>query len=116
MTAEIITEIESLFAKLKAAVTPAVDTAISDAETAGLSALNYIKTNGLQDAYQIALTVVGAAVAGSPWTATLASVEASIVTAGKSIAKGAVAVVSAQAQADLIAAGTLLPPVSATAS
>jgi hypothetical protein len=114
MTAAIIAEIKSLFAKLESAVTPAAETAETDVIAIGQSALGYIKTNGLTDLYKIAMSVLAGAATGTPWTTTLATVVTQGEAAGISIAKGAEAVVVAQAQADMIAAGTLLPPVAAT--
>jgi hypothetical protein len=115
MTNAIIADAEALVEKIKAEFSPAVKIAENDAHDIVSKAWTYIKTNGLEDAYQIALTIVGGAVAGTPWVTTLAAVEAAVVEGGKAIEKGAVAVVAAQAQADLISVGTLLPPV-ATAS
>lgn len=112
MTNAIIAEIETLFDKLKTALAPAEATAVADIETIGKSALDYIKTNGLQDLYQLALVAVSAMVPGASWSATLASIEAQAIADGKQLVQGATAVVAAQAQADLIAAGKLLPPVS----
>ena len=112
-------ELDKWYNDFKTAITPALSVAETDAKAIGDSALTYIKTNGLQDLYQIALTVVGAAVPGASWASTLASIETQAVAAGKLLVSGATAVVAAQAQADLIAAGTLLPPAStapATAS
>ena len=110
MTSAIITDVDSFIAKIKAEFAPVATVVETDVKTAVSTAWTYIQTNGLQDAYQIALTIVGGAVAGTPWLSTLAAVEAAVVADGKTIEKGAVAVVSAQAQADLISVGTLLPP------
>lgn len=112
MSVEIIAYLKSELSKFETAINPAKKIVENDLKAIGSSALNYIETNGLQDAYQIALTVVGAAAAGTPWTATLATIAAQAFTAGKSLEQGAIAVVAAQAQADLIAAGSLLPPVA----
>ena len=109
----IIDELKALITKFEDAIDPAVDAAVTDAEVIGKSALDFIKTNGLQDLYQIALTVVGAAATGAPWAGTLAAITAQAVADGKTIITGAEAVVAAQAQADLIAAGKLLAPVPA---
>lgn len=84
----------------------------ADIKAAGTATLNYIKTNGLQDLYQIALTVVAAAIPGASWATTLASIETQAVTDGKQLIAGASAVVASQAQADLIAVGKLLAPVA----
>lgn len=110
MTNSIIADIESLIAKLKESIAPAVETAETDVVAAGKSALDYIKVNGLQDLYQIALTLISGATAGAPWAGTLAAIASQAAADGKDIITGAEAVVAAQAQADLIAAGKLLPP------
>lgn len=110
MTNAIEAKIDQWIADFKAAITPAVTVVEADAETIGKASLSFIKTQGLQDLYKLALTLVGSAVAGAPWTATLAAITTAAVADGKEVAQGAVAVVAAQAQADLIAAGTLLPP------
>lgn len=112
MSLDIIAEIEASFAKLKAALTPAAEVVKTDVEAVASASWSYIKENSLQDAYQIALVAVQAAVAGTPWVSVLATIEAQVIAAGKTIEKGAVAIIGAQAQADLIAVGTLLPPVS----
>lgn len=84
----------------------------TDVQAIGSATLNYIKTNGLQDLYQIAMTLVAAALPGASWTGVLASIEAQAITDGKTLISGASAIVASQAQADLIAAGKLLPPVA----
>lgn len=84
----------------------------TDVQAIGSTTLNYIKTNGLQDLYQIAMTLVAAALPGASWTGVLASIEAQAITDGKTLISGASAIVASQAQADLIAAGKLLPPVA----
>ena len=73
---------DSVLAEIKTALTPIASTIKTDAKAIGSSALSYIETNGLQDAYQIALTVVGGAVAGTPWGSTLAAVTAAVVADG----------------------------------
>lgn len=112
MTNKLIADIKAIIAEFEADATPVEN----DVKAIGSSALSYIETNGLQDLYQIALSAVAGAVAGAPWAATLATIESQAVTAGKSIEKGAVAVVAAQAQADLIAAGTVAAPTSTPAA
>lgn len=110
----IIDFLESLITKAKSSdVTKTIET---DVEVIGAATFNYIKTNGLQDLYQIALTVLTAAIPGASWTGILASIEAQAITDGKQLITGASAVVASQAQADLIAAGKLLAPVSAPAA
>lgn len=112
MSIEVITWLKAELAKFEGAATPAVAVIETDVEEIGSAALNYIKTNGLQDLYQIALILVGAALPGASWTGTVAAIEAQAVTDGKQLITGATSVVAAQAQADLIAAGKLLPPVA----
>ncbi len=106
----IVTWLENEWAKLKSST--AVETAVADVENIGGAGWAYVKTNGLQDIYQIALGVLAAAIPGASWTGILASVEAQAISAGKTLVTGAAAVVTAQAQADLISAGKLLPPVA----
>ena len=110
MTLAIITEIENLLAKLKS--NTVVETVETDVEAIGSAALGYIKTNGLQSLYQIALAVLTGAAAGTPWATIGATVVSQGEAAGISIAKGAESIVLAQAQADLIAAGKLVAPSS----
>ena len=108
MTGWITEKLKALIADIEGA--PVTEAIVADVETAGTATLNYIKTNGLQDLYQIALTVVGAALPGASWTGILASIEAQAVTDGKTLLAGSSAVVASLAQSDLIAAGKLLAP------
>jgi hypothetical protein len=112
MTATIITELEGFLAGLKTKYTPEIKTAENDVKAIGSSALNYIETNGLKDLYTIAMSVLAGTAAGTPWATTMATVVTQGEAAGIAIAKGAESVVLAQAQADMIAAGQLLPPVA----
>lgn len=114
MTAAIISEFETFLADLKAKFSPEIKTAENDVKAIGASALSYIESNGLTDLYTIAMSVLTGAAAGTPYTTVLASVVTQGEAAGISIAKGAEAVVVAQAQADLIAAGTLVSPSTGT--
>lgn len=98
-----VDEIESVLAKWKAV--PVVGTVVTDVEEAASATVSYIKANGLQDVYQIALMLVGAMVPGASWTGVLAAIEAQALTDGKQLVAGASAIVAAQAQADLLAAG-----------
>jgi len=108
---DIETWVEGLIKKVQNSdVTTTIEQDAKDLLSTGVS---YIETNGLQDLYQIALTLVAAATPGSSWTAVIASIEAQAVADGKALLKGAGSIVAAQAQADLIAAGKLLPPVAA---
>lgn len=110
MTAEIITEFENFLTGLKAKFSPKIKTVENDAKAIGASALSYIENNGLTALYTIAMSELTGVAAGTPYTTLLASVVTQGEAAGISIAKGAEAVVVGQAQADLIAAGTLASP------
>lgn len=107
-------ELKSLIIKWEA--TPVIGPVVADAVAIESVAWTYLKANGLQDLYQIALLVVGAALPGASWVGTVAAVEAQAVADGKALITGAASVAAAQAQADLIAAGKLLPPVNAPAA
>lgn len=108
MTTAIVTWLEAKLAEFKA--NPEVQTVETKVEAIGSSALAYIKSNGLTDLYQIALSVLAGAATGTPWATIGATVVSQGETAGISIAKGAEGIVIAQAQADLIAQGTLASP------
>lgn len=112
MTNAVLTWLENEWSKLKGET--AVQTAVADVENIGGAGWAYIKNNALTDIYQIAMGVLTAAVPGASWTGILATVETQAVAAGKQLLTGATAVVTATAQADLIAAGKLLPPVAST--
>lgn len=112
MSNEVIAWLESELAKFR----PEIKIAENDAKAIGSSAVNYIKANGLSDLYQIATTVLTSIAAATPWTTVLSTVVSQGEAAGIAIAKGAEVVVVGQAQADLIAAGTLLPPVPTPAA
>ncbi len=111
MTNKVLTWLENEWSQLKSST--AVKTATADAENIGGAGWAFIKTNGLHDLYQIALTLVAAAIPGASWTGILASIEAQAVVDGKQLLQGYVAVVAATAQADLIASGKLAAPSSA---
>lgn len=107
--------LQHFIAELKSLVTkwegePVIGTVITDVVNAGEAAASYVKANGLQDLYQLALIAVAALAPGASWEGMLVALEAQALADGKTLVKGATAVVSAQAQADLIAAGKLLPP------
>lgn len=112
MSNAIINWLETELNKLKS--NSIVETVETDAVAIGTSALAYIKTNGLTDLYQIAMSVLTGAATGTPWATIGATVVSQGEAAGISIAKGAESVVLAQAQADLIAAGTIVSPTSGT--
>lgn len=113
---EIADDAKALVAKAEAALKPAEQEFVQDVEAAGSATASYIKANALQDGYKIALSVVGGAATGQPWATTLATILSEAKTAGVAILQGAEAILGAQAQADLIAAGKLLPPAPATAA
>lgn len=116
MTSAFIGDVDAFFAKIKAEFAPVAGIAVSDAEAIGDAAFNYIKTNGLADLYKIATAALLGAATGAPWATTLATVVSQGESAGVAIAKGAEAVVLAQAQADLMAAGSLVTPTGTTLS
>lgn len=113
MSFDLVAELKSLLSRFEAA--PAVQTVETDVKDIASASWNWLKTNGMQDVYQIALTLVGGALPGASWMATIASVEAQAVTDGIALVKGTGAIAAAQAQADLIAAGKLLPPAAPAA-
>lgn len=115
MTNSVIAWLEAELAKAKAAVEPAAAAVETDVKEAGSEAWNLIKTQGLQDVYTIAENTLLAAIAGAPWTGTLAAIETAAVAAGKTLGKEVIASIGAAAQADLLAAGKLLPPVAPAA-
>jgi phage host-nuclease inhibitor protein Gam len=110
MTNAVIAELESVVAKIKAEFTPQIKTAENDLKAIGASALSYIESNGLTALYSIATAALSGAATGTPFTSILADVVTQGEAAGITIAKGAEAVVVAQAQADLVAAGSLASP------
>lgn len=105
----LLQQAEEFFHNLKSHLSPAVQADIKAVQNAGHDLVNaaqsYIEKNGLQDLYAIALTLVGAMAPGASWAGTLAAIEAQAVADGKSLIQGAIGVVAAQAQADLLAAG-----------
>lgn len=110
MTNAIIAKLEAIIQDIKDDFKPEVKAVENDVKAIGAATLSYIETNALQDAYQIALTVVEAAVPGASWGSILTNILALATADGKQIVKGAEAVVAAQAQADLIAAGKIIAP------
>jgi hypothetical protein len=82
----------------------------ADVEAIGDSAFNYIKANALGDLYKIATAALLGVATGTPWATITATVVTQGEAAGITIAKGAESIVLAQAQADLIAAGSLVAP------
>lgn len=110
MTNIIISFFEGELAKLKAAIAPVEQTVVTDAEAIGKAALSYIESNGLKALYAIAVSALAGAVTGTPWATLSATVLSQGEAAGISIAKGAETIVLGQAQADLLAAGTLVAP------
>lgn len=107
---ELETDVTNLLTKIKGSA--AVKTVETDVVAIGKSALSYIETNGLQDLYKIALAALTGAATGTSFTAIGATVLAQGEQAGIQIAKGAEGIVLAQAQADLVAAGSLASPTS----
>lgn len=106
-------EIASIFSNAKAsAIVKEVE---EDAEAIGSATLNYIKDNGLQALYKMALGLLAGIASGTPWATVGAALVAQGEAAGITIAKGAEAIVLAQAQADLIAIGQITSPTTNTA-
>jgi uncharacterized membrane protein (UPF0136 family) len=116
MTNIIITDIEEDFDALKAKIegSTTATVIIQKAEDIGVATWNYIKTNGLTALYSMATALLAGAATGTPFTTLAANLAAQAETAGISIAKGAESIVLAQAQADLVAAGTLVSPSTGT--
>lgn len=112
MTAKFIQEIKDDIVALynKFQDNPVVHEAEIKAKAIGSSSLTYIETNALHDFYQICLALLAGAATGTPWATLGATAVAQGEAAGIAIAKGAESIVLAQAQADLIAAGTIVAP------
>lgn len=105
MSNEFVTELKALIAKFETA--PVVQTVETDVKAIAGAAWAYIKSNGLTDLIGIAESALAGAATGTPYTAILATVVTQGKAAGLQIEQGAEAIVVAQAQADLIAAGKL---------
>jgi len=102
--------LEKEWAKLKSShVTQTVET---DIKAIGGGAWAIITSKGLTDIYGLAVTALQAAVPGASWVEILSSITAQVLADGKDIEHAVVAYVTAQAQADLIAAGKLAAPVA----
>ncbi len=110
MSIAIIEDVKALLAKLQAHFAPEIKAVENEAKAIGDAALTYIENNGLNALYNIATAALLGAATGTPWATIGATVVKQGEAAGISIAKGAETVVLAQAQADLIAVGKLLPP------
>lgn len=108
----IIEELKALLAKFEGEAAPVVEAVEVDAEVIGKAAIDYIKAQGLQELYTIAKAALLGLATGTPWGAVLAGIVTEGEAAGITIAKGAEAIVLAQAQADLIASGHLAAPVA----
>lgn len=113
-SSEVYTWLQNEVIKLEAAFGPEVKAVEADAKAIGTATLNFIKTQGLQDLYQIALAALTGAATGTPWATVAATVVSQGEAAGMTIAKGAETIVLAQAQADLISAGKLIAPTTGT--
>lgn len=109
---ELEADVLALFAKAKAS--PIVATAITDIEEIGSATINYIKSNGLQAVYTLALDLLPILV-GQSWGTVLAKLRTDAIAAGHVLIDGSEAIIASQAQADLIAAGKLLGPVTVAA-
>lgn len=109
-SSEVYTWLQNEITKLEAAFGPEVKAVEADVEAIGAATLSFIKSQGLQDLYQIALAALTGAATGTPWATVAATVVSQGEAAGMTIAKGAETIVLAQAQADLISAGKLIAP------
>jgi len=109
---EIEADAEALLAKIKD--NTIVETAVGDAKAIESASVSYLKANGLQDIYQLALDFLPALL-GQPWGTVVAKVGTEAVAMGKTLTEGEKALIASQAQADLIAAGKLLTPVTVAA-
>ena len=109
MTAAIFTEIEEFITGLRAKYATPIKTIENEGHSIVSDAVSYIEANGLQDLEAIATSVLTSVASGTPWKAILTGVETAAVAAGKTLLAGSVAVVTAKAQADLIAVGKLTP-------
>lgn len=115
-TSDIVTEGEAFFAKLKSVIGPAtVKTVQNDFHTAESAAWTYIKTNGLEDLYALAIVLLKGPAGVGGWSDLLAALLKQATADGKQIAAGAVAVVAAQAQADGIVSGNVAAPMATPA-
>lgn len=108
MTNAVIAYLKAELAKFES--NPTVETVENDVKAIGVSALNYIKSNGLTDLYNIALSALTGAATGTSFATVAATVVKQGEEAGITIAKGAESVVLAQAQADLVAQGAIVAP------
>lgn len=109
---ELENDVSNLLGKIKS--NASVKTVETDVVAIGKSALSYIESNGLTDLYKIALAALTGAATGTSFAAIGATVLQQGEQAGIQIAKGAEGIVLAQAQADLVAAGSLVSPTSGT--
>lgn len=111
----ILADAKALVAKIESEFSPQIKIAENDAKAIGAATLSFIETNGLKDLYTIAMTVLTNVASSTPWVTVLATVVSQGEAAGIAIAKGAESVVVSQAQADLIATGTIPAPVATPA-
>jgi hypothetical protein len=110
----IIDRAEALIAKAKA-ILPApvqaeVKTVENEVHTIVHSAVDYIKSKGLQDVYVLATDLLTGAVGGAPWGQLLADLISKAAAMGKALLHEEAGVVLGLAQADLIALGKLVAP------
>ena len=108
MTNSVIAWLEAKLSELK--TNPVVETVETDVEAIGSSAIAYIEQNGGKAAYSLAMSFLAGVATGTPWATIGADFLTQAETAGITIAKGAESVILAQAQADLVAQGTIVAP------
>lgn len=117
MSLEIIAEIEASLTKLKSYFSPTIKSEIkvveNEVHAIVTDAVSYIKTNGLHDLEQLAITFVSALLPGGSWVTMLSALKAQALADGIAIVEGAEAIVSAKVQADLLVQGKTPVPVAA---
>ncbi len=120
MSLAIITEIEELLTKLKAAFSPAVNSEIKTIQDEVHDVINtaedYIRVHGFQDLAMLAATFLTAMVPGGSWTVMLAALKAQAIANGLTLIEGAEDVVANKVKADLVATGKLPATVAAPAA
>jgi hypothetical protein len=110
MTAAIFTEIEEFITGLRAKYATPIKTIENEGHSIVSDAVSYIEANGLTDLEAIAANVLTSVASGTPWPTILTAVKMAGEADGKTLAAGAVSVVTAKVQADLLAAGKLTTP------
>lgn len=115
-TADFITDIDAFAAKVKAVLGPqTIKTVQNDFHVVESAAWTYIKANGLEDLYNLAMTLLAGPAGTAGWGDLLATLLKQTVTDGKQLTQGTIAIVAAQAQADGILKGAVAAPMATPA-